>query len=42
MEKQGQKDEALAMYEKIKSEYPKSIQGGSIEKYIARLNNRPN
>jgi len=41
MEKQGNANEAIAMYEKIKSEYPKSIQGSSIDKYIARINNRP-
>ncbi len=40
MEKQGKKDDAISMYEKIKSEYPKSIQGTTIDKYIARVSNR--
>jgi len=40
MEKQGQKDNAISMYEKIKSEYPKSIQGNTIDKYIARISNK--
>jgi tetratricopeptide (TPR) repeat protein len=36
-ELQGQYDEALKIYERIRDEYPESTEGSSIEKYIARV-----
>jgi tetratricopeptide (TPR) repeat protein len=33
----GKYSEALAVYERIESEYPESTEGSSIEKYIARV-----
>lgn len=36
-EKTGDLNQALALYEKIQSEYPSSTEGGNIEKYIARV-----
>lgn len=34
----GDYDKALALFEKIKDEYPESTEGASIEKYISRIN----
>jgi tetratricopeptide (TPR) repeat protein len=36
-EKQGKLDAAVKAYEKIKTEYPNSTEGGDIEKYIVRV-----
>jgi tetratricopeptide (TPR) repeat protein len=36
-ELQGQYDEALKIYERIRDEYPDSTEGSSIDKYIARV-----
>lgn len=36
-ELEGRYDEALALYEKIKEEYPESSEGNNIDKYIARV-----
>jgi len=37
-EMEGRHEEALALYQRIKEEYPESSEGRNIEKYIARLN----
>ena len=36
-EELGQKDKALALYKEIKDQYPNSVQGVSIDKYITRI-----
>lgn len=36
-EEMNKKDDALKMYEKIKYEYPQSIEGYQIDKYISRI-----
>ena len=36
-EKLGQKDQALAFYKKIKDQYPQSMEGYDIDKYISRI-----
>jgi TolA-binding protein len=36
-EKQGKKDEAKKIYEKVRDNYPNSDEGRDIEKYIARV-----
>ncbi|MDT8400863.1 MAG: tetratricopeptide repeat protein [Bacteroidales bacterium] len=36
-ELEGRYDKALALYERIKEEYPESSEGGNIDKYIARV-----
>ena len=38
-EELGKKDEALALYKKIKDSYPRSIEGYDIDKYISRIEN---
>ncbi len=40
MESQGNYDEALAAYERIKNEFPKSPYGADIDKFIIRANNK--
>jgi tetratricopeptide (TPR) repeat protein len=34
----GKKDDALRVYEKIKSDFPRSFEGRDIDKYISKLN----
>lgn len=36
-EELGQKDKALSLYKKIKDQYPQSIEGYDIDKYIGRI-----
>ena len=36
-EKLGQKDQALAFYKRIKEQYPQSMEGYDIDKYISRI-----
>ena len=39
-EKLGEESKALACYKKIKDQYPQSIEGFDIDKYIARIENK--
>ena len=37
LEKQGQRDQAAALYKEIRKKYPLSAEGRNIDKYLARL-----
>lgn len=40
-EEKGEPEKALAYYKKIKDQYPQSIEGYDIDKYISRIENAP-
>lgn len=39
-EKLGENDKALALYKKVKDQYPNSFEGREIDKYISRIENK--
>jgi TolA-binding protein len=39
LEETGKADEALKIYEEIKTKYPATPEGSEINKYISRINN---
>ena len=40
-EELGNKEKALSFYKKIKDQYPQSIEGYEVDKYISRIENAP-
>ena len=40
-EELGEPQKALAFYKKIKDQYPQSMEGYDIDKYISRIENAP-
>lgn len=40
-EELGNKEKALSLYKKIKDQYPQSIEGYEVDKYISRIENAP-
>ncbi len=40
-EENGDSDKALAFYKKIKDQYPQSMEGYDVDKYISRIENTP-
>ena len=39
-EQMGENDKALSFYKKIKEQYPQSMEGYDIDKYISRIENK--
>ena len=39
-ERLGNNEKALALYKKVKDQYPNSIEGREIDKYISRIENK--